>query len=243
MIKVADFHTHILPCVDDGSDSVDRSLEMLRCEYAQNVSTVALTPHFYPNSERPEVFLERRNRSLGILREAVKNEKDSLPRMLVGAEVGYFEGISDCEYLPDLAISGTDCIMIEMPFVKWTPRMLSELSEIHQKHDLVPIIAHIERYIGGFHPCVSLKDLAALPVLLQVSADFFVRRASVKKALSMFKSGNVHLLGSDAHNMSTRRPNVGTALDVIRRSLGDGAIDYISSVQDDILRVDYTTEI
>ena len=42
-----DFHCHILPKMDDGSDSINTSLAMLRAEHTQGVNRVVLTPHFY----------------------------------------------------------------------------------------------------------------------------------------------------------------------------------------------------
>ena len=129
---LVDFHTHILPCMDDGSDGVETSLKMLRFEREQSIDTVVVTPHFYPDNERPEQFLERRRKSWELLRGAVETDSE-LPDIMIGAEVRFFEGISDCEYLASLAIEGTDYILVEMPMTKWSERMLTELSEIGQK--------------------------------------------------------------------------------------------------------------
>ena len=235
MKRVVDFHTHILPCMDDGSTDAATSLKMLRAEVMHGVGTVVLTPHFYPDKERPEDFLKRREASLVLLEKAMEEGEESFPKLLVGAEVRYFEGMSDCEYLSKLAISQTNLIMIEMPFVKWNKRMLSELSEINEKQGLIPIIAHIDRYIGVFHPCVCFDDLACLPVLIQMGTDFFVRRSTRKRAIKTFKRGIVHLFGTDAHNMGSRRPNMDKAVEILTRTLGDGAIEYINSIENDIL--------
>ena len=51
MTSVVDFHTHILPGIDDGSKSQDESLAMLRVESEQNIDRVVLTPHFYAEKE------------------------------------------------------------------------------------------------------------------------------------------------------------------------------------------------
>ena len=51
-----DFHSHILPGMDDGSKSTQESLEMLDMLRAQGVDTVAATPHFYARENPPEVF-------------------------------------------------------------------------------------------------------------------------------------------------------------------------------------------
>lgn len=57
-----DFHCHILPKMDDGSDSINTSLAMLREEHTQGVNRVVLTPHFYCEEESIEAFLQRRKR-------------------------------------------------------------------------------------------------------------------------------------------------------------------------------------
>lgn len=58
-----DFHSHILPGVDDGSKNVEMSLEMLRASAAQGVTDICLTPHFYAERNTPEKFLEKRRRA------------------------------------------------------------------------------------------------------------------------------------------------------------------------------------
>ena len=55
-----DFHSHILPGMDDGSQTVEESLTLLEMLRAQGVDTVAATPHFYARENSPEVFLRRR---------------------------------------------------------------------------------------------------------------------------------------------------------------------------------------
>lgn len=230
---LVDFHTHILPCMDDGSSSVNRSLEMLSLENKQNIDTVVLTPHFYPDNERPQQFLERREASHKLLSDALQNAHR--PELLVGAEVRFFEGISDCEYLPRLAIENTKCVMVEMPMMRWSKRMLDELYDISQKQELTPIIAHIDRYVGAIRPCVHIEELDELGLVIQASADFFIKHSTRKKALRMLERGSIHLLGSDAHNISNRRPNLDKAVSVIKRSLGIEAINYINSFENKIL--------
>lgn len=230
---LVDFHTHILPCMDDGSSSVSRSLEMLSLEKKQDIDTVVLTPHFYPDRERPEQFLERRQASHKLLSDALQNGHS--PELLVGAEVRFFEGISDCEYLPQFAIENTKCVMVEMPMMRWSKRMLDELYDISQKQELTPIIAHIDRYVDAMRPCVHIEELDELGLLIQASADFFIKRSTRKKALRILERGSIHLLGSDAHNISNRRPNLDEAVSVIRRSLGIEAINYINSFENKIL--------
>ena len=65
---VTDFHSHVLPGIDDGSTSVEESIAMLRMAAEQGVRRVIATPHFYPRHDSPEHFLEKRNLAESALR-------------------------------------------------------------------------------------------------------------------------------------------------------------------------------
>ena len=218
-----DFHSHILPGVDDGSKSVEESLEMLRAMAQQGITHVVATPHFYPQQDTPECFLKRRAEAEAALREAMAGEKD-LPELSIGAEVYYFRGISDSEAIKAFAVDKKRCILIEMPGLPWTEIMYRELENLYVKRGLIPVIAHLDRYIGPFRTHGIPKRLAALPVLVQANADFFLDRSTSAMALRMLKKGRIQLLGSDCHNMKSRKPNLGEALALIQRKLGQDAI-------------------
>lgn len=59
-MKVIDFHSHILPGIDDGSKNVETSIEMLRRSKAAGVDIMIATPHFYADCDRIERFTEKR---------------------------------------------------------------------------------------------------------------------------------------------------------------------------------------
>ncbi len=228
-----DFHTHILPGIDDGSPSVERSVRMLRAEGEQGIRWVIATPHFYPHRESPQSFLTQRQTAEDRLRAAMADEP-GLPRVSVGAEVYFFEGISDCEYLKELAISGTDYVMIEMPMKAWSERNLQELAGIRQKQKLTPIIAHLDRYIKPFQTHRLPERLAEYPFLIQVNADFFTGW-SRPLALRLFNRGQIHLLGSDCHDLDHRPPNMNRALSVLERAFGKKALDRIEEFEQIVL--------
>ena len=230
MGTVIDFHTHILPGIDDGSSSVQQSLEMLQAEKAQGIDRVILTPHFYANHDSPDRFLARRKRAAQELMAALEERKD-LPEVAVGAEVKYFEGISDCEFLKDMAIVGSRCVLVEMPMSHWSERMLEEVVGIRHKQGLIPVIAHLDRYIAPFRTHGLPQKLAQLPLLVQANAEFFIRRSTRSMALRMLAADQIHLLGSDCHNLQSRAPNLGEALGIIRKKSGDDAIERIAEHQ------------
>jgi len=228
MSTFTDFHTHILPGVDDGSKSLKESIALLQIEAEQGIGRVVATPHFYPQHDSPERFLRRRAAAEARLREELEKHA-SFPELIIGAEVYYFHGISDSDVLSELTIGDGRCILIEMPHAPWTDSMYRELENIYAKRELIPVVAHLDRYIGPFHTYGIPRRLAELPVMVQANADFFLDRFTASMAIRMLKEDRIHLLGSDCHNLKSRKPNLQEALTIIRRKLGAEAISRVNS--------------
>lgn len=229
-----DFHSHILPGIDDGSKSVEESISILRKEAEQGIRHVVATPHFYARYDSPEKFLTRREEAANKLLSAMENDPQ-LPKISVGAEVYYFQGISDCDILQQLTIDQKRYILIEMPQVPWTDRMYRELQDIQYKLDLIPIIAHVDRYMKPFKTFGIPERLEDLPVLVQANADFFLRPTTRRMALRLLNEGKIHLLGSDCHNLTTRAPNMDRALQIIQKRLGTEVLEQIQACAEEVL--------
>ncbi|MBQ8623944.1 MAG: capsular polysaccharide biosynthesis protein [Oscillospiraceae bacterium] len=234
MNKVVDFHSHILPGIDDGSASLEESIAMLKIEAEQGIEHVIATPHFYPLHDSPEQFLKRRDEAEARLREEMEKHS-GLPKLSVGAEVYYFSGISDSDIIQGLTIDKKRCILLEMPHTLWTDRMYREMEDIWTKQGITPIIAHVDRYIAPFRTHRIPQKLGELPVLVQANASFFIHSATKRMALRMLKDDQVHLLGSDCHNLSTRAPNLGAAVRLIEQQLGPKMIERINFNENEVL--------
>ncbi len=217
---MVDVHCHILPGVDDGSRSVAMSLEMLSRAAAQGVGAIVFTPHFYADMDSPETFLARRNEAFATLTNAVlEHPIQDCPYFALGSEVHYFRGISRSDAPEKLCFGNSDYVLIEMPFRSWQPQMISEIEEISKVLGLRVIIAHIERYLDQDKKLV--RRLIDNPdLIIQSNAEFFIEKATTKLALKMLKAGQIDLLGSDCHNLDSRRPNLSDAFDIIENKLG-----------------------
>ena len=229
-----DFHSHILPGIDDGSTSVKESIAMLRMEAEQGIGHVVATPHFYPRYETPEAFLEKRDQAEELLLAAVEKEH-GLPQISVGAEVYFFRGISESEFLPQLTIREKRCILIEMPPAPWPESMHQELEAIWRRWGITPVIAHIDRYIAPFRTHKIPQRLQQLPVLVQANASFFLESRTRRMALKMLRADQIQLLGSDCHNLDSRPPRLGSAIQVIENHLGKQILGRIQAYQEDVL--------
>ena len=221
-----DFHSHILPAIDDGSQSVEESLEMLRALKAQGVDTVIATSHFYATHRSPESYLQRRNAAFETLKQVLT---DDCPRIILGAEVLYFPGISRISSLESLCTEGTNLLLLEMPFTSWSESMIAEVNEMARSHRVQLIMAHIERYY--FKQKVSVWDeFLSRGILMQSNADFFLPFWEGRKALKLLREGRIHLLGTDCHNMTDRRPRMDEAVRRIQRTVGSETLEEIDQL-------------
>jgi protein-tyrosine phosphatase len=233
-MSLTDFHSHILPSLDDGSRSVEESITMLRIAGEQGIKRIVATPHFYPRHDDPDRFLKARELAAQRLWRETGCDC-GLPEIVLGAEVYYFRGMSESDQLERLTIGGKTCILIEMPLGPWTSEMYRELEDISLRRGLTPIVAHIDRYIRPFHTRGIPQALRDLPVLVQANASFFTDRSTQGMALRLLRSDQIHLLGSDCHNLTTRKPDLGPALRLIEQKLGTGVLQRINEYERELL--------
>ncbi len=228
---IIDFHSHVLPGIDDGSKSQEMTRRMLEASAAQGVDLMIATPHFYANQDAPDHFLEKRKAAYGRLMEVWTLD---LPVVICGAEVAFFSGMSRAERLKELCIQGTELLLLEMPFREWSERILQEVEEICQL-GITPIIAHIERFYEYQKDKRLISELMGLPVYVQVNAECLLSWAGRKRAIPLFQNGYAQLLGSDAHNMEQRAPNLQAGRDVLKQKLGRGFLKEMDALGEELL--------
>lgn len=228
-----DFHSHILPGVDDGSKSVEESIGLLRALASQGVNTVVATPHFYPDRKSVEEFLSKRLEALKKLWEC---DLSGLPEIIPGAEVRYYDGIRRMDALELLCAGGSRTLLLEMPFEKWSEMTVKEVATLARSGRVKVVLAHIERYLAYQNPTVW-ERLFESGVMTQVNASFFTGLLTKRKAFKMLASGSIHVIGSDCHNLTSRPPEIGKAFWEIEKRFGGECLDYISRFTRELLCV------
>ena len=194
--KFTDIHTHILPSVDDGAQSVEAALELLRLQKQSGVERVALTPHFYPQIEDLPDFLARRDESYTTLMSHW--EENTMPQLQLGAEVHYSPTLVEME-LDQLTLGGGNYLLLELP--DGAIPVFAEQVVAHICHrGITPILAHVERF-GYFRrePELLLRLIQA-GALGQISAQALQNKKDRNFGKSCIKNGLGHVIASDLHN-------------------------------------------
>ena len=211
---MVDFHSHVLPGVDDGAEDIDTGLAMLRESFRQGVDLLCATPHFYADVDNPAAFLKNREAAYRALRGAMQGE-ENLPKILLGAEVLYFPGISVADEIRDLCLQGTPFLLVEPPMLPWSDSMLDEVELCGRNLGCVPVLAHIDRYMRLLRDPTLFDRVRGRRLLIQANASFFLHRGSRDFALDCLSRGRIHFLGSDCHDLDARRPNLAYAAEII----------------------------
>ena len=195
------------------------SFEMLRRMKRYGCDLVVSTSHYYRKDESIPAFLARRQASWHRLCETATGEE--LPSIALGAEVAFFFGIETEKDLGKLCIGDTDLLLLEMPFAPWTAYEMNAVSALCFDRKFRVILAHYERFAAFQKSNELYERILDLPVIVQINAESLTHRFASKKWLAMFEKGRAQLLGSDAHNLTSRPPNLDLGREAIRSRLSE----------------------
>lgn len=218
--KLIDFHSHILPGIDDGSDSTETSLKMLETSKKQGVSTIVSTSHYYNFRESTSKFISRRDEVLYKLERHIKEHDLDLPDIVAAAEVRLFPELRFDENLDKLCIEGTKNILIEMPYTTWSGWMYNEIYALVTM-GYRPIMAHVERFLGPVKEKEILTKLLSMDVYVQCNADSFDDRKMRGFIKKLVKLNKLTVLGSDCHNLGSRISRFDDACSYIEKKYGN----------------------
>ncbi len=206
-----DFHSHILPGIDDGAADVETSLKLLRMLHKQGVERVALTPHFYAHRMSVERFLQKRDEAFKRLLDAIGDEP--LPQLMLGAEVAMEYDLEQVDNLKSLCLQGTPFLLIELPIRGYSPWMLDKVISICYANESRPMLAHLDRYIGIYRDAELERIAEDADCVLQLNVSSLLNMRARKKMLSWIQNDEKTIVfGSDSHNLSTRAPQFDKAM-------------------------------
>lgn len=216
-----DIHNHILPCVDDGSQSLEQSMRMLKIAYQEGIRAICLTPHYMP--PRYEVPAQDLGKSKELLQEALIQEGIGI-RLYLGNEIYYRQ--STVEQILDgtaLTMAGSRYVLVEYNVQESANQIEASIHELANV-GLRPIIAHIERYqslVGEERRVDALIDQGAYVQVNAGSVTGIFGHRTARWAKTLLKRDLVHLIGTDAHNEDKRAPKLNECARYLMKKYGE----------------------
>ncbi len=194
-----DIHSHVIPCIDDGSKSLEASLEMIQKMALYGTKKLILTPHY---SQRRKFTPEKEK-----ILTAANSFREHCEKLNTGIE--FYTGC-EIEYSSDIprllsenklvTLANSNYVLVEFaPYVHLRDITAALHAIIQTGH--IPVIAHIERYPyikGNLSDVESFKKIGAL---VQVNLNFVAKRAlfTDKFLKELIKNRFIDFVGSDIH--------------------------------------------
>lgn len=186
-MKTIDFHSHILPGADHGSDSLETSLEQIELSKSASIDTFIATPHFYPHMHRIGDFLKKREDCYNTLKNSTNAD------IILSAEVLLCEGLNKLQGIENLTIGSTKALLIELPFTSFRKAYENCIEElIDDGYEVV--LAHADRY-----PKENIEKLIPLGAKIQLNVSSLSTLFTKKHLINWIDRGLVVGLGSDIH--------------------------------------------
>lgn len=199
---LTDYHCHILPGIDDGAENADMTLKMIALMKSQGVERIAATPHFYAHREKSVAdFLEKRRAAFTQIRDS-----SAISDIRLGAEVAIEHGISELPDIEKLAIEGTRIILLELPYRRFASWMAEEIYHISAEYNLKVMLAHVHRY-PAYYSKEEMETILSANAILQINNEAFADWKEKRLAKQIINDHKRFAFGSDAHNLSSRKPN------------------------------------
>lgn len=199
---MTEYHCHILPGIDDGAKDAETSLAMIEMMKAQGVDRIIATPHFYAHREKSvEHFIEKRRKAF----ESIK-DKSAIKNIILGAEVAIEHGISELKDIEKLAVDGTRMILLELPYTAYSKWMSEEIYNVSAEYKLKVMLAHVHRYLE-YYSKDEIETILSSKSILQINNEAFSSWKEKRLAKKVMTEHTHFAFGSDAHNISSRKPN------------------------------------
>lgn len=217
---LTEHHCHILPQIDDGSSSVEMSLDMIKMMRSQGVERIIATPHFYAHRERNDIkaYLAKRLAAYDKIIQADNSNSD----ILLGAEVAIEHGLHNVPDIDKLRLADTNYILLELPYAGFQRWYLDEITDISYEYGFTPIIAHIHRYLD-YYSKSEYEEVLKLDAIFQINNEAFGNFKEKRFVKKLINEGYPYLFGSDAHDLTDRKPNWDLLKKKVKTEVIDGA--------------------
>ena len=232
-----DFHSHILPGIDDGSKSPEMSMEIIKTGQNEGVDKFIFTPHFYDHRQSYEDFIISRKKSIIELKNYYEEQNEAIPDFLLGAEVSLSENTPFMDNLEKLCIEGTELLLLEIPYtpyVHWAPKAIYS---IMYERGVTPVIAHLDRYIENHGHKKVIEEIIRMDIPIQINTSAFLDRKARKFVKKLLENDSTVVIGSDVHNLSTRPYEISKARELANKKFKYPVFEKLASQSEYLLEI------
>lgn len=223
-----DIHTHLIPNVDDGSDSMEETIRLAQTAVKEGIRHTILTPHhnrYWVSNEKDKVLQ---------LTEKVEQaiQKEDIPLTVSPSqEIRMNEEFSEELFAGNyLSLDGDGkYYLVEFSWREFPSFARTYLQEMLDA-DIIPVIAHPERQRPFLDDPSLLRELIAMGCISQVTASSIVGdyTEEIRQAAhTMMKENLIHVIASDAHDTVERPFNLVNALKILENDYGSTYKDYL----------------
>jgi protein-tyrosine phosphatase len=216
---LVDIHSHIFWAVDDGADTRETTLSMLRVARESGTTDIVGTPHANSESVPDPEEIERQILDLN----AATNAQ---PRIHRGYELRVsYDAVQDALAQPrKYTVNAKNFLLLEFP--GQIPPSAEEILARLADAGMDPIVAHAERNQTLSQNLDRLENWCDRGVLVQITAKSleggFGARA-MDAGWKMLSRGLVHFVASDGHDPQYRPPRLDLARGLVQRKMGEDA--------------------
>lgn len=223
-----DVHSHIVFEVDDGSKSIEQSIEILQEASKVGFEKVIVTPHYiegYYEMDKKEIFAR-----IATIKEKLKNIGCDI-EILQGNEIYITNNINELlENEQVTALNDKKYVLFELPLNAEAMNLNKVVYQILEK-GRIPILAHPERYSFVQKDPNVLLGLIEDGVLIQSNYGSIIGqygRQAKETLKKMLKHNMLHLLGSDVHRPNTIYPKIEEAIEEIKKIVDEETLENIT---------------
>ncbi len=231
-MEITDMHCHILPGLDDGSESMEETLDTLREAVRQGITRMIVTPHFHP--QRYVVTAAQILQSLEDVRAAARDAGIGI-ELFAGQECYYYSELVDqLEEGNALTMCESRFVLVEFDPGCLFSYLLNGLQSLRQS-GYIPVVAHFERY-ECLYKEDHLDELRRQQFLLQMNYDMLLRKGGLFREnywQKILREGYVDFLGSDCHGTHFRPLQVDKACRWLEKKCDANRIRHILEVNFD----------
>ena len=225
-----DFHTHILPNIDDGSRSVEETFNLIKEAREAGFNGIILTSHYIENYY--ETGIDERELCIKAIQDNLDG-KGIDTKLYLGNEIYITDNVMNLLEEGKASTINNSCyVLFEMP-LNAEPLNLYDFIYTLQENKLIPVLAHPERYSFIQKEPELVYELIQKGCFMQANYGSIIGQYGTKAQYIVkrfFENNMIHFLGSDVHRQGSIYPRIPMILEEIQGIIGERKLEELTDI-------------